>query len=359
MLIEVLVLAACLPLRRPAPIAHFAFRALLFKLYFESGIAKWQSVLHDWQDGSAMRYYYETAPLPATLAWYAHHLPPAWHRIESWGALVLELGVPFLVFGPRRARLLAFGAFTSFQLINTATANYGFFTYLSMTLHLFLLSDADIARAGALLSRVARRPARVGVSSAVAAAPARSGRRRAAALGALGLWLSSSLVAAAIAFARSDVIDHSFGDLYSLTEPLRVANVYHLFGHITRERIEPQFQTELAGLWSEHDLRYKPGAPGRAPPYVAPHQPRVDFRLWFYGLSFRRGMPRYVDTLLRRLCRDPAAVQPLFTSALPAAPEAVRIVFYRYHMSSWQERASSGDYWTREMIAATRPRSCR
>ena len=150
MLVEVALLAAFLPADRPARLAHFAFRALLFKLYFESGIAKWQSYLHDWQDGSAMRYYYETAPLPAALAFYAHHLSPAVHRLESWGALVLELVVPFLIFGPLRARHAAFAAFTGFQVLNTATANYGFFTYLSLSLHVFLLSDADVARAPGL-----------------------------------------------------------------------------------------------------------------------------------------------------------------------------------------------------------------
>ena len=59
----------------PAPIAHFLFRLVLFKLYVESGIAKWQSPIRDWHDGSAMTYYYETSPLPTWLAWYAHHLP--------------------------------------------------------------------------------------------------------------------------------------------------------------------------------------------------------------------------------------------------------------------------------------------
>ena len=58
MLVEVALLAACLPADRPSRLPHFAFRVLLFKLYFESGIAKWQSHLHDWQDGSAMQFYY-------------------------------------------------------------------------------------------------------------------------------------------------------------------------------------------------------------------------------------------------------------------------------------------------------------
>ena len=100
LLLECGLLAAFLPARRPAVSMHFLFRALLFKLYFESGIAKWQSPLHDWQDGSAMTFYYETAPLPTALAWYAHHLPRWWHQFESRATLVLELGVPFAAFRP-------------------------------------------------------------------------------------------------------------------------------------------------------------------------------------------------------------------------------------------------------------------
>ena len=77
--------------RSPAPLVHFLFRLVLFKLYFESGIAKWQSNLGDWQDGSAMTYYYETAPLPTWLAFTAHHLPVWWHHLESRATLALEL----------------------------------------------------------------------------------------------------------------------------------------------------------------------------------------------------------------------------------------------------------------------------
>jgi len=54
LLLECGLLAAFLPTDRTAPVAQFLFRVVLFKLYFESGIAKWQSPLHDWPDGSAM-----------------------------------------------------------------------------------------------------------------------------------------------------------------------------------------------------------------------------------------------------------------------------------------------------------------
>src|SRR6185503_5814511 len=127
LLLECGVLAAFLPAHRPAPVAHLLFRVLLFKLYFESGIAKWQSPLHDWHDGSAMTYYYETAPLPTALAYYAHNLPVWWHHFESRAVLVIELVVPLAIFGPRPARLTAAVALTFFQILNITTANYGFF----------------------------------------------------------------------------------------------------------------------------------------------------------------------------------------------------------------------------------------
>lgn len=349
LLVECLFLAALLPADREAPLAHFAFRVLLFKLYFESGIAKWQSHLHDWQDGSAMLYYYETAPLPAGLAFYAHHLPEALQRLSSWGALVLELIVPLLIFGPRRARLLAFAAFTGFQIVNTATANYGFFTYLSLSLHVFLLSDRDVTPLLARLRIAPRAPA--------AAAP--RPWARALARGAIALWLIASFATALVHFSRSDAVRDALEPLYALYTPFRAANAYHLFGHITRERIEPQFETASGGAFVEHDLRYKPGALTRRPPYVAPHQPRVDFRLWFYGLSARRGMPRYVANLLVRLCEDPAAVQPLFPAPLPQAPERVRVAFYRYRFASLEEHRDTGRYWTRERLGALPARRCR
>ena len=135
-------------------------------------------------------------------------------------------------------------------------------------------------------------------------------------------------------------------------------NAYHLFGHVTRQRIEPEFQTRDGEAWTPHHFWYKAGPLDRAPPFVAPHQPRVDFRLWFYGLGFRHGVPEYVGVLLHRLCTDPEAVQPLFASELPAEPEAVRIVFGRYRFTGPEQRRESGAWWSRTWLARIPEVSC-
>jgi len=350
LLLECGALALFLPRDRRAPWIHALFRILLVKLYVESGIAKWQSSLGDWQDGSAMRWYYETAPLPVWPAWYAHHLPVAWHAFESRAVLGLELVLPWLAFGPRTARLALFAILTVFQLVNLTTANYGFFIYLALALHLFLLGERDVAW---LMGRRA-------IDVGVAPPPRRTPLRFVGAAAVVVLYVGLTLVGALAAFApRPGAIERAVTALQPLYAPWRLVNTYHLFGSITRERIEPQFEVEQDGMWLPLDLRHKPGDPTRAPDLVAPHQPRVDFQLWFYGLSFQRGMPEYVATLLDRLCDDPDAVQPLFARPLPPAVQAARVTFWRYTFSDAPTKRATGAWWIRQPVAETRPVRCR
>jgi hypothetical protein len=363
LLIESCLLAAFLPATRPAPVAHLLLRVLLFKLYFESGLAKWQSPLGDWQDGSAMTYYYETAPLPTALAHYAHNLPAWWHHLESRATLVLELVVPLAIFGPRRARLAAAAAFTSFQLLNLATANYGFFCYLALALHVFLLDDGDLGRCRRfLLPRDQSAPAPVEGDS-----DARVLDRIGAVVG-VAAYIAVSFGEAAFVFGgggEPGAVLSAVAPLVSRAEALRVVNTYHLFAAITRERVEPTLETLPPGgdeaddaAWTEHDLRHKPGDPARAPDFVAPHQPRLDFQLWFHGLSFRRGQPPYLHVLLERMCEDADAVRPFFRDLLPAHPAAVRVSYWQYHFTTLAERRATGAWWRRERLGATAPVRC-
>jgi hypothetical protein len=342
--------AIFLPPDRRSPWMHTLFRLILLKLYWESGIAKWQSHLHDWQDGSAMAYYYETAPLPTALAWYLHHAPSWWHHCESWATLAFELGVPFGIFvGFRRVRLATAGILTSFQIINAATANYGFFCYLAAALHVFLLDDADVERVAAFLrARLHLRapPPPIVVSN-------RRWRRLPVIL-LLTAFVAISGLDAIISFVDSPALFAAILPIRRVYAPWRVVNTYHLFGQITRTRIEAEFQTTDDGTtWVAHELRHKPGDPKRRPDWVAPHQPRVDFQLWFYGLSYRSGAPEYVTKLLERLCRDPDAVAPLFRAPLPRHPTAARIAYWQYQFTSSDERRQTGAWWKRTPVDVT------
>ncbi len=340
LLVEAGLLAALLPRDRRSPVAHFALRALLFKVFFESGLAKWSSAAGDWQDGSAMRHYYETAPLPTPLAHLAHHLPEWWHTLESWWAVGFELLVPILVFGGRWPRALALAVFGSFLVVDGATANYGFFVPLTAALCVFLLEERH---AEALLRRA------VPVEGELRPAA----RRATAAL--VATWVALSAQSGLARFAGWDPLPA----VTAAARPLRVANTYHLFGSITTTRSEPEFQTSADGrTWRAHPLRFKPGPADRRPPLVAPHQPRLDFQLWFYGLRWRRSTPDYVARLLGGLCHDPARVQAFFPDRLPDDTVAVRIVFYDARFTTPEVRRESGNWWARSEEGATRSLTC-
>ena len=105
------------------------------------------------------------------------------------------------------------------------------------------------------------------------------------------------------------------------------------------------------------DLYYAvAGDPNRAPPFVAPYQPRVDFQLWFLLLG---GPPRapYFNTLIARLLQSPTAVAPLFSrDPFPDTPPPfIRVVFYRYTFTDVATRRATGAWWHRELLGASNP----
>jgi hypothetical protein len=363
---------AALPLRWLARMSGgawgvFLLRVLVFKLYFESGLAKLQSPAGDWLDGSAMSVYYETAPLPGPLAWYAHALPAWFHRLESWATLGFELFVPWLSFGSRRPRLLALAVLSLFQVVNIVSANYGFFAYLALALHVALLDDSDLrsllarwplsARLGARLDAFAR-AASLRSSFLAWRPPAWSRWQSGFALALCSIYVLISVQQGVQRFVGPRARLPGLELLLERIAHLRVINTYHLFAQITLERIEPTFAVQVGDEFRELALRYKPGPTARGLPLVAPHQPRVDFLLWFYGLRFRGAPPNYVKGLLNRLCREPAAVSELFVEPLPPNPEQVHLDFWQYHFTSPTERQATGNLWKRTKLEAGQKLEC-
>ena len=137
----------------------------------------------------------------------------------------------------------------------------------------------------------------------------------------------------------------------------RSINAYHLFASMTLVRREPIIEGSDDGEhWETYEFRYKPGDPDRAPPFVAPHQPRVDFQLWFLLLGGRTSAP-YFDTLLARLLEEPRAVSPLFArDPFPERPpKFVRVAVYRYRFTDVATRRATGAWWSRERLGYSQP----
>ena len=128
--------------------AHRASRASLFllvwecfRIYFESGVAKIIGGDPQWRNFTAMDEYYQNGPLPTWIGWYMQHLPHWFHAATAFGTLALELALVWMMFLPRRFRILCFFIVTPWQVGIIFSANYTFLNYLVLALGFLLLDD--------------------------------------------------------------------------------------------------------------------------------------------------------------------------------------------------------------------------
>jgi hypothetical protein len=329
----------------PHPIAVFLVLWLVFRLHFESGATKLLLGDPTWRNLTAMATYYETAPLPTWVGWWAHQMPLWAHQACSLFTYVVELGLPLLLWSPPTVRLAAFVLMLGMQVSILLTANYGFFNYLSIALLLFVLDDRQLAWVAARVRRpLAPLPAR------------RLSPVRTVALAVVAVVLVGLSVVQFLPFVRpARGLVPALTPVRRVLNTVRTVNAYHLFAQMTLVRREAVIEGSTDGVrWLPYELRYKPGDPLRAPAFVAPHQPRVDFQMWFLPLG---GGGRWFDALLARLIAWPTAVAPLFAgNPFPDdPPRFVRVAVYRYRFSDIATRRATGAWWTRELEGYSRP----
>ena len=141
----------------PPAVGRIVVWWLTFRLMFLAGVVKLASGDETWRHLTALTFHYETQPLPTVLAWYAHQAPLWWHQFECAMTFVIELGLPFLLWLPRRPRHTAALVLAAFMAAIALTGNYTFFNLLAIALCLFCLDDA--AWLGAFRSGPRRRHA--------------------------------------------------------------------------------------------------------------------------------------------------------------------------------------------------------
>ena len=103
--------------------------------------------------------------------------------------------------------------------------------------------------------------------------------------------------------------------------------------------------------WRPYEFRYKPGSVTRAPAFVAPLHPRLDWQLWFAALAPSNNLP-LLQALSRALrAGSPEVLALLERNPFPAAPPRfVRFVLYDYRFTTPTERAHTGAWWSRELL---------
>ncbi len=310
-------------------------RWLLFRFMVLSGAVKWASGDPSWRSLHALGSYLETQPLPSPLAWVAASAPQGLLAALVALHFVIECGLPFLIFLPRRPRRWAAAGFVALQLPIMATGSYGFFNLLALALVLTLTDDSLLR---------AMRPSR---AVSLGAKPWRAAPGATITV-ALSVFACMTLGVGAMKMVRRIEMAPDTAVLASI-EPLHVVNAYGVFAHVPLYRREIVLQGSDDGRhWTDLEFRYKPGEVDRAPGWNVPHQPRLDWQMWFAALGDARDNP-WLPALLGRLLEGSPQVAALMQSAqIGGRPFVqVRAMLYRYRFAP-PERRAQGIWWERE-----------
>jgi hypothetical protein len=360
--------------RPPSRASLFLLLWEWFRIYFESGMVKIASGEPQWRNMTAMDEYYQNGPLPTWIGWYLQHLPHWFHASTAYATLALELGLVWMLFLPRRWRILCFFLVTLWQVGIILTANYTFLNYLVLALGFLLLDDR------LLLSLVPRRwkpylrnqlkadrVIEVRATDTGAAEPASAPKAR---------NFSSHPQFAAIKFSLIGIM---LGWIFYATtaqmiwifwpsmklptapvealDPFRIANRYGLFAVMTRGRYEIEFQgSEDGQTWEAYPFRYKPQDPSKPPGIYAPYQPRFDWNLWFASLGSWREYPIVLSTEIQLLSNGPDVLALFAGNPFPhEPPRQVRAVLWQYWFTTREEKRKTGIWWRREFLGLYAP----
>ncbi len=329
------------PEQPPSKATLWLLRWEWFRIYFESGVVKLASGDEAWRTLRAMDHYYENGPLPTWFGWYAQETLPRWfHTASSLFTLVVELGIVWAIFLPRRFEIALFFLVTPLQVAIILTANYAFLNYLVLALGVLLLDDRVLSRMKLVAPSAPTirepRPWRVWAAAATLT------------------WVAYATVAVFL-FGFADG-----GPLAlpaQLLAPFRIANRYGLFAVMTPARYEIEFQGSLDGeTWVPYPFRYKPQDVDAAPRIYAPYQPRFEWNLWFASLGRWQDDPWVVETAASLLEGSPSVLRLFARDPFDGKrPARVRTVLWQYWFTDAATKRTTGAWWRREEIATYAP----
>jgi len=345
---------AC-PVSRPG---LFLLKLLLFKLMLMSGVVKltsgddswgWLNHSFHWSAVTALDYHYWSQPLPTVFAWWADKTPEWFKHFSVAFCLAVEIIVPFFIWAPRRPRLVAAGLLIFLQIVIALTGNYCFFNLLTIALCLLLIDDASIGR-----SQEGRAPA--GWASQELRPPNTSSvTYRLSTYAAIVVLVVTLPINAWLIFSAFKPQSQPPGwvaNLYEQLEAFRIVNGYGLFRVMTKDRDEIVIEGSTDGIdWMPYEFKWKPGDVKRAPGWCAPHQPRLDWQMWFAALESPQQNPWFLGLIVRLLEGSRDVTGLLSRNPFPEKPpKYIRAMFYRYRFTNEQERQQTGAWWKRKEL---------
>jgi lipase maturation factor 1 len=336
----------------------FLLKFLLFKLMLMSGVVKltsgdaswgWLNHSFHWSALTALDYHYWSQPLPTIFGWWADKSPEWFKHFSVAFCLAVEIIAPFFIWTPRRPRLIAAGLMIFLQIVIALTGNYCFFNLLTIALCLLLIDDVSIGPS--VEGRAPASPA----SRELRAPNARSIMNRLPAYAAIAVIVVTLPINAWLIFSAFKPQSRPPGwlaNFYEQLEAFRVVNGYGLFRVMTKDRCEIVIEGSTDGIdWAPYEFKWKPGDVKCVPGWCAPHQPRLDWQMWFAALETPEQNPWLAGLIVRLLERSRDVNGLLARSPFPdKPPRYIRAMFYRYRFTTSEEHRQTGAWWKRQEL---------
>ncbi|KAL0116070.1 hypothetical protein PUN28_011138 [Cardiocondyla obscurior] len=145
--------------------------------------------------------------------------------------------------------------------------------------------------------------------------------------------------------------------VHAKIDHLHITNSYGLFRRMTgvdgRPEVVIEGSNNIEGPWKEYEFLYKPGNVNNSLPFVAPHQPRLDWQMWFAALGTYHQNPWLTSLAYRLLNGQPEVLALINNVENPfrdRPPKYIRASLYHYHYTSWSKTSNTRSWWTRERI---------
>lgn len=328
----------------PSLFVRWLFWVLLFKLMFLSGIVKIIGKDPNWRNFTALKFHYWTQPIPNGLAYFVAKLPLWFHKFSCFVMFCTELVLPFFIFLPGKFRWICAFVLIFFQLLIWLTGNYAFFNLLTIVLCLFLLDDGfwfhflpDWFPALQVVPGTTPFFESLGIAVAFFLLPLNF------------FWF-------ALTFREASKVLNPLLPIVQQLYNFRINSSYGLFAIMTQERPELVLQGSNDNEnWVDYEFKFKPSRLEKMPPLVAPHQPRLDWQMWFAALgTFSQNL--WLQNLMARIFLNSEEVLGLLKSnPFPEVPLYMRLVKYQYRFTPIKTLSKQGQWWEREYVGLYSP----
>lgn len=323
----------------PNPFMHYAIWIFFVRFMVSAGLAKIKSGDKNWRELKSMNYHYWTQPLPNKFAWFMDKMPEDFHKASCAIALFIQVGLsPFMIM-PIAIRKWIVLAQLFLQIMIAGTGNYCFFNSLAITFLVPFLPDNYWSN--------------IFINWKID----------------INIHFILFLLAAFIVYNNTamfikqffpEILNQKYQNLLSLHSKYNsyvISNPYGLFANMTTSRKEIIIEGSYDGeKWEAYEFKYKPGDTKQYPIQVAPHQPRIDWQMWFASLGDFQSNQWFLNLMIRLVKNEPEVTKLIkFNPFQNKPPCYIRAMFYQYTFTSKKEFENTKNYWNRKLIGKYSP----